>query len=157
MNELSRPETRFDAFLFASLCETNEMTLSVLSLLARQDIDPWQEANRLTQLSGAEAVNSLAARIWKSDSEQWSPSEANMLAARLIKLLPSHNHRSTPPWTGEGGRLSYWMVAWIVFMSITIYGNNMQNAKHSGASADGIGMHAREDGVARSFREIGTD
>jgi hypothetical protein len=75
------------------------MTLSVLSLLARQDVDPWQEASRLTQLSGAEAINSLAARIWKSDSEQWSPSEASMLAARLIKLLPSHNLRSTPPWT----------------------------------------------------------
>ena len=157
MNELSRPEARFDAFLFASLRETDEMTLTVLSLLARQDIDPWQEANRLTQLSGAEAVNSLAARIWKSDSEQWSPSEASMLAARLIKLLPSHNLRSTPPWTGDGGRLSYWMVAWIVFMSIAIYGNNMQNAKHSGASADGISMHAREDGLARSSREIGTD
>lgn len=157
MNELSRPETRFDAFLLASLRETDEMTLTVLSLLARQDIDPWQEANRLTQLSGAEAVNSLAARIWKSDSEQWSPSEASMLAARLIKLLPSHNLRSTPPRTGDGGRLSYWMVAWIVFMSIVIYGNNMQNAKHSGASAGGISMHALEDGVARSSREIGTD
>jgi hypothetical protein len=83
MNELSPPETRFDALLFASLCETDEMTLSVLSLLARQDVDPWQEANRLPQLSGAEAINSSAARIWKSDSEQWSPSEASMLAARL--------------------------------------------------------------------------
>jgi len=157
MNELSRPETRFDAFLFASLCETDEMTLSVLSLLARQDIDPWQEATRLTQLSRAEAVNSLAAMIWKSDSEQWSPSEASMMAARLITLLPSHNLRSTPSWTGDGGRLSYWMVAWIVFMSIAMYGNNMQSAKHSGASADGISMHAREDGVAQSSREIGTD
>lgn len=156
MNELSRPETRFDAFLFASLCETDE-TLSVLSLLARQDIDPWQEAYRLTQLSGTEAVNSLAARIWKSDSEQWSPSEASVLAARLIKLLPSHNLRSAPPWTCDGGRLSYWMVAWIVFMSIAIYDNNMRNANHSGTSTDGISMHAREDGVARSFRELGTD
>jgi hypothetical protein len=40
------------------------------------------------------------------------------------------------------------MVAWIIFMSIAIYGNNMPNANHSGASADGIIKHAPEDGVA---------
>lgn len=49
------------------------------------------------------------------------------------------------------------MVAWIIFMSIAIYGNNMPNANHSGASADGISKHAPEDGVARSSREIGTN
>ena len=51
MTELSRLESQYDAFLFASVCETGEMTLSVLSVLARQDVDPWQEAARLTQLS----------------------------------------------------------------------------------------------------------
>lgn len=157
MNEISRAGTQYDVFLFASLCETDEMTLSVLSLLARQDIDPWQEANRLTQLSKAEAISSLAARIWKSDSERWSPSEASMLAARLIKLLPSHNLRSNPAWTDEGGRLSYWMVAWIVFMSIAISGNNMQKAKDAGTPAHDVSTHAPQDRVARSSRGIGTD
>ena len=75
----------------------------------------------------------------------------------FIKLLPSHNLRSTPAWTDGGGRLSYWMVAWIIFMSIAIYGNNMQNAKQTRTPADGISMHAPGDGVARSSRKIGTD
>jgi hypothetical protein len=49
------------------------------------------------------------------------------------------------------------MVTWIVFMSIAIYGNNMQNAKQTRTPADGISMHAPGDGVARSSRKIGTD
>ena len=103
MTELSRLESQYDAFLFASVCETDEMTLSVLSVLARQDVDPWQEAARLAQLSRDQAVNSLASKIWKSNSERWSPSEANILAVRLIELLPSHGvPRSNPLWTDDG-------------------------------------------------------
>ena len=56
MTELSRPESQYDAFLFASVCETDEMTLSVLSVLARQDVDPWQEAARLAQLPRDQAI-----------------------------------------------------------------------------------------------------
>lgn len=51
MAELTGLEPQYDAFLFAPVCEAYEMTLSVLSLLARQDVDPWQEAARLAQLS----------------------------------------------------------------------------------------------------------
>ena len=70
MAELTGLEPQYDAFLFASVCEADEMTLSVLSLLARQDVDPWQEAARLAQLSKAQAINSLAAAIWKSNSDR---------------------------------------------------------------------------------------
>ena len=78
------------------------MTLSVLSVLARQDVDPWQEAARLAQLSRDQAINSLASKIWKSNSERWSPSEASILAARLIELLPSHS--GSPSSHALGGR-----------------------------------------------------
>ncbi|MFB9262498.1 hypothetical protein ACFFWD_04830 [Bradyrhizobium erythrophlei] len=50
MTEVSHLESQYDAFLFASLCEDDELTLSVLSVLARQDVDPWQEADRLAHL-----------------------------------------------------------------------------------------------------------
>ena len=104
------------------------MTLSVLSVLARQDVDPWQEAARLAQLSRDQAINSLASKIWKSNSERWSPSEASMLAVRLIELLPSHNRPpSSPLWADDGnGRLTFWVVAGMLFMSIAISGNSMQ-------------------------------
>ena len=90
MTELSRLESQYDAFLFASLSETDEMTLSVLSVLARQDVDPWQEAARLTRLSREQAINSLASRIWKSDSERW----ANVLAGRWDAICVNHRIRT---------------------------------------------------------------
>jgi hypothetical protein len=120
MTELSRLEPQYDAFLFASVRETDEMTLRVLSVLARQDVDPWEEAARLTQLSREQAISSLASKIWKSDSERWSPSEASILAVRLIGLLPSHGQPlSSPLWTGHSnGGLTLWLVAGMLFASI---------------------------------------
>ena len=160
MAALSGLESQYDAFLFASVCETDEMTLSVLSLLARQDVDPWQEAARLAQLSKAQAINSLAAKIWKSNSDRWSPSEASVLAVGLIDLLPSHGHpRSTPLWRDDGnGRLTFWMVAGMLFMSLAISGNSTQGLnKDSGEPPHGISGAAQEDAVTRSARGIGTD
>ena len=97
MTQLSRTSSRFDRFLFAPLHENGEAPLSVLSALARQDIDAWQEAARLAQLPKDHAVNSLASTISKSDSERWSPSEASILAVRLIRLLPSRGGSQIGP------------------------------------------------------------
>jgi hypothetical protein len=45
--------SEFDNFLFASIGESrNGMLLSVLSALARLDLDPWQEAAELARLPG---------------------------------------------------------------------------------------------------------
>jgi hypothetical protein len=159
MTEISRLESEYDDFLFASVCETDEMTLSVLSVLARQDVDPWQEAARLAQLSRGQAVNSLASKIWKSNSERWSPSEASIAAVRLIELLPSHGRdRSSPPWTDDGnGRLTFWVVAGLLFMSIAISGNGMQKTTDSSTSTHSVSMTTQDDGVTRSPHRIGTD
>jgi hypothetical protein len=160
MTALSRLESQYDAFLFASVCETDDMTLSVLSVLARHDVDPWQEAARLAQLSRDQAVNSLALKIWKSDSERWSASEASILAARLIELLPSHGRPSSNQlWADDGnGRLPFWVVAGILFMSIAISGNSMQKlTKDSSGPAHSVSMAIHEDAVTRSSRRIGTD
>jgi hypothetical protein len=97
MTDVSRLESKYNAFLFASLGEDDELPLSVLSVLARQDLDPWQEAGRLAQLSNEQAINSLASRIWTSNSERWSPSEASILAVRLIRLLPSRGGSQIGP------------------------------------------------------------
>ena len=100
MTELSRLQSQYDAFLFASLGDTDKMTPSVLSVLEREDVDPWQEAARLAALSPEQAINSLASKIWKSNSERWSPSEASILALRLIELLPSHTPAAFPVRSG---------------------------------------------------------
>lgn len=159
MTELSGLESRYNAFLFASLCETDETPLSVLSLLVRQDVDPWQEAARLTLIPQAQAINSLAAKIWKSNSERWSPSEASIMAARLIALLPSHGRlRSSPAWAGDdNSRLPFWMVAWILFMTIAISGNGMQKLTKDSSTGSSISMAAQEHTVTRSPGGIGRE
>ena len=51
----------FDDFLFSSIGEdSNGMLLSVVSALARLDVDPWQEAANLAQLPGTTAARRLA-------------------------------------------------------------------------------------------------
>src|ERR1700692_127825 len=58
---VSVPGSEFDNFLFAPIGEDrNGMLLSVLSALARLDVDPWQEAGVLAQLPGETAAQRLA-------------------------------------------------------------------------------------------------
>jgi hypothetical protein len=81
--------SEFDAFLFAPVGEDrNGMSLTVLSTLARSDLDPWQEAARLTEASVKIATERLA---WLISSLPGRPStllDSGMIAARLIALLP---------------------------------------------------------------------
>src|SRR6478735_3286260 len=126
MTEVSRLESQYEAFLLASLCEDDELPLSVLSVLARQDVDPWQEAGRLAQLSKEQAINSLASRIWKSNSERWSASEASLLAIRLIQLLPSHSgpRSSRRSIEDSSGGMTVWLVVGMLLASIAVFGSN---------------------------------
>ncbi|MGB7100358.1 MAG: hypothetical protein WBD95_16555, partial [Xanthobacteraceae bacterium] len=56
--------SEFDNFLFAMIGEDrNEMPLSVLSALARLDIDPWQEAAELARVPRETATQRLALSI----------------------------------------------------------------------------------------------
>jgi hypothetical protein len=54
------PHSQFNEFLFASIGkEGNGMPLSVVSALARHEIDPWQEAARLSDLPKELATTAL--------------------------------------------------------------------------------------------------
>ncbi len=83
---LAGPE--FDNFLFASIGDSgNESLLSVVSALARMDIDPWAEAASLAQMpreQAMERLTSLIASVTKTVSFVRSPEE---LASRLVELL----------------------------------------------------------------------
>ena len=158
MTELSRPESQYDTFLFAPVCETDEMTLSVLSVFARQDVDPWQEAARLAELPREQAIDSLASKISNANSGRGLPSDASTLAARLIELLPSHGRSPSRPLGADdvNGNLTFWVVAGMLFMSIAISGNKVQQTRDSSASTS-VSMTAQENGAARSSRSTGTD
>src|SRR5471030_962988 len=83
----------FDAFLFAPIGDDRKdgMMLSVLSALARQGVDPWQEAARLAVLPGKTATQRLASMIAALPETPSAHPDPGMIAARLIALLPRVN------------------------------------------------------------------
>ena len=64
------------------------MLVSVLSGLARSDVDPWQEAAKLAQLPGETATKELAALIDALPDRAVSYPDPRAIAIRLIALLP---------------------------------------------------------------------
>jgi hypothetical protein len=81
--------SEFAPFLYAAVEEdTNGTVLSVLSALARLDVDPWEEASRLAQLPRDIAtleLTTLIAPLCDGRSEHRDP---KAIVPRLIALLP---------------------------------------------------------------------
>jgi hypothetical protein len=81
----------FNDFLYASVgVEKNGMQLSVLSALARQNVDPWQEAAQLTGLPEKTAIQRLMSLIPALPEELSVNPDRDTIAVRLIALLPHH-------------------------------------------------------------------
>lgn len=73
-------------FLSAGIgVERSGMTLTVLSALARLDLDPWDEAGRLSKLSRREAADSFARSLATLPE---MPHRPRGTTARLVALLP---------------------------------------------------------------------
>ncbi len=86
---VTAPVAEFDDFLFAPIGEErNGMLLSVLSALARSDVDPWQEAANLAQLPGVTATRRLASLIAALPDRPLAHLDTGAIAARLIARLP---------------------------------------------------------------------
>jgi hypothetical protein len=97
-----KPE--FDSFLFATVGEDKRgMLLSVVSALARLNVDPWQEAAALTDLPKETATRRLASLIAKLPVEQSGKLDEGTIAARLIALLPSKRSPAPAAHEGDGG------------------------------------------------------
>jgi len=79
----------FDDFLYASIREdANGAPLSVLSALARLDLDPWKEAASLAQLSREGAAQKLMSLIETLPRAPTTDPVAEAVVPRLIALLP---------------------------------------------------------------------
>lgn len=78
----------YDDFLYAPVGESsNGALLTVLSVLARQDVDPWEAAADLNRLPHETAARHLTSMITAS-SDRSSTAEQAAIADRLISLLP---------------------------------------------------------------------
>jgi hypothetical protein len=75
-------------FLYALVYEQNNGTqVTVLSALVRANMDPWEEAGRLSTMPRATAEAALSAILRKSVDHKWTDSEIEAVSANLIQLL----------------------------------------------------------------------
>jgi hypothetical protein len=88
---VANPSSAFDDFLFAVICEERDGTqLSVLSALARTDVDPWEEAARLSTLTIGAAEETVVALIGRV-MHDGTPAQNAAIAERLVRLLPKQH------------------------------------------------------------------
>lgn len=125
--------SRYDDFLYAPVCEqTNGTQLSVLSALARMDVDPWQEATRLAAMPKATAERTLASLLDLVSGRSWNQSEAEVVAARLVRLLPQLEKVQAVTATEiaiseiRAQRLKYWLVWLGIAIAIAMFSPHYQ-------------------------------
>jgi hypothetical protein len=79
--------SEFNAFLFAPVYEEkNETPLSVISALARLNLDPWEEAAALARLAPEPAARRLASLLAKLP--HGVRRDPGTISASLVALLP---------------------------------------------------------------------
>ena len=87
-----RPD--LDRFLHATVGDERDgVPLTMISALVRLDLDPWDEAGRLSSLARPEAGEQLARTISRVTGTRWPFPEARRIADGLIELLPSRAQR----------------------------------------------------------------
>jgi hypothetical protein len=86
--------TDFDAFLLAPIGEdVNGLPLTLLSLLARLDVDPWEEAASLALLPPESAALRLTSLLATPAGGPVPQADPSTIATRLVTLL----HRAPKP------------------------------------------------------------
>jgi hypothetical protein len=87
----------YNAFLYATIgVDANGSAVSVLSAMARLNLDPWQESKALAQLSTSAAARRLASLIAAVPGGPSSRDEAARGIDRLVKLLPARTSALLP-------------------------------------------------------------
>ena len=129
MHSLFLFEHKFDEFLFTPIGEEeNGTVLNVMSAFARRNVDPWEEAARLSRLPRDVATRELCAMVAElpSGANRASP---RAIAERLMSPLPFSaglgGSSGTAPGRGaltrrETARTAvvlFFFLVWIVFMT----------------------------------------
>ena len=89
-----RPD--LDSFLFSAVGdERNGIPLSIISMLTRLGLDPWNEAARLSSLNQQEAVEQLARLIAEVPGASRTLEEARQISSELVERLPKFDTAET--------------------------------------------------------------
>jgi hypothetical protein len=120
---LSVLPSSYDEFLYAPVGESPDGTmLTVLSVLARQNLDPWEQAADMSRMPHDSAARRLSAMIPASYGQSTAADQA-ATADRLIALLPSRaaSADDTPEPDASRGQFAVHRSATNNLMVIAIY------------------------------------
>jgi len=140
-----RPE--FSDFLFAPVGnDRNGMLLSVLSTLARQNVDPWQEAVELARLPRETAIQRLSVLIGTLPEGTKPHQDPSTIAADLLELLPSRQLFETPSQTASIKSAAtinlHLSIAFVMMLFLALMLGAEYIAASSQPPAHGIGANA---------------
>ena len=135
--------SEFDDFLFAPIAEeSNGMMLSVISALARLDLDPWQEASNLAGLPGETATKRVASLLIAALPDGPSARrDPEAIAARLTALLPRRANpniarRTTLLGADNVKKLRAGIAMYVVFMVFMLVAQLMMATRQPTAQVD---------------------
>jgi hypothetical protein len=147
---------RFDDFLYAPVGdERNGMVLTVLSALARMDLDPWREAARLAEMSTEAATGKMRLLIAALPEEASAHANADAIATRLIALLPPRKPNSGRTSTsivigGPGGLVVYRVVVFLILMALLLGPQYLIRSAQSPAQTDSAQRRAAPVAISSS-------
>lgn len=106
----------FERFLYASVGEDRAgSTVSVLSALARLNVDPWVEAAELAALGRSAAGARLSLLLSRCREVPRLGQDHQAVAHDLARLLPEHTSRETPSGDATPKRIT---VSWGTLLAI---------------------------------------
>ena len=110
--------SRFNPFLSAPVWQSgDEMPVSVLSALARLDLDAWGEASDLAQLPVERAIERLSSLIGRLPVGAAARLDSTAVAARLVALLP--RGAASPPIAPPLARVTLALAGGLIGMLIS--------------------------------------
>jgi hypothetical protein len=136
----------FDAFLFAQAGEDRAGTpISVVTLLARLDLDPWQEAARLAALAPEIAAVTVTSVLEALPNASLNPRDNVSLAVRLVAMLPrataAHGTKLQRLFATSGQTATRWresvlfLAIYLIVMLATQFAMTSINPHHSNAAS----------------------
>jgi hypothetical protein len=115
--EYTLHQSDLGAFLSTPLWkENNGSSLSVLSALARLDIDPWTEAARLAALPREAAASAFAVILRRLPMQDAGTLDPQTIADRVVTLLPAGGSATSADGSalrsprGAGNTFGQWLV-----------------------------------------------
>jgi hypothetical protein len=114
--------SEFDNFLFEPVGEDpNGLAISVVSMLGRLNLDPWEAAASLTRLPVESATQKLMVLLSQLPGTPLPEPHARVLASRLVALLPrqpGNAARSPQASAASAGSINGWLITNRVYLAV---------------------------------------